>query len=368
MQYLLLLILCPVLSLAAPQVRPDSNVLAASGSLDGVPLNQIPAKPAVAAVVAAAIPRDGWTVTCDSSQAGNDCSNALDGSADTFWLSDSVASLPQSIVVDMKTTHIVGNITLLPRQDGSSNGNIGQHQIFLSEDGTNWGSPVAIGTYFDRSQLQTTIFTPGSARYVKITSLSEAGNRGSFMSIAEVNVYDASDLPPSPATAGSWGLTVDFPLVPVSAAIEWSSGRLLVWSSFSWNDFNGPKGHQTVTSSYDPTTQLGLSMDAQGRIVAAGGNSDRGTSVYDSTADDWVDGGDLIIPRGYQSQATLSDGRLFTIGASWSGGSSSDTPKNGEIYDSGSNTWSPLPDCPVTPMLTSDPEGTSLISRFEAAN
>ncbi|KAL9595111.1 MAG: hypothetical protein Q9179_005111 [Wetmoreana sp. 5 TL-2023] len=202
-----------------------------------------------------------------------------------------------------------------------------------SEDGTNWGSPVAIGTYFDRSQLQTTIFTPGSARYVKITSLSEAGNRGSFMSIAEVNVYDASDLPPSPATAGSWGLTVDFPLVPVSAAIEWSSGRLLVWSSFSWNDFNGPKGHQTVTSSYDPTTQL-----------------------------------DLIIPRGYQSQATLSDGRLFTIGASWSGGSSSDTPKNGEIYDSGSNTWSPLPDCPVTPMLTSDPEGTSLISRFEAAN
>lgn len=32
-------------------------------------------------------------------------------------------------------------------------------------------------------------------------------------------------------------------------------------------------------------------MDADGRIVAAGGNSDRGTSIYDSTSDSWSDGG-----------------------------------------------------------------------------
>ncbi len=127
------------------------------------------------------------------------------------------------------------------------------------------------------------------------------------MSIAEVNIYDATDLPPSPATAGSWGLTVDLPLVPVSAAIEWASGRLVVWSSFSWNNFVGASGHQTVTAIYDPSTQTvgsrtvtntdhdmfceGLSMDADGRIVAVGGNSDRGTSIYDSTTDAWTDGG-----------------------------------------------------------------------------
>ena len=128
------------------------------------------------------------------------------------------------------------------------------------------------------------------------------------MSIAEVNVYEGNDLPPSPATAGSWGLTIDFPLVPVSAAIEWSSGQLLVWSSYSPGDFtNGPSGHQTVTAVYDPATQLvssrtitnvghdmfceGLSMDADGRIVAVGGNSDFGTSIYDSTSDSWSSGG-----------------------------------------------------------------------------
>ncbi|KAI4290167.1 MAG: hypothetical protein L6R35_000572 [Caloplaca aegaea] len=377
MHRFLSLLLCSALCLAAPQIFPDGNPLARSGTLDGVPLRQIPAKPAVAEVVAAAIVPDGWTVTCDSSQAGNDCSNAIDGSTDTFWLTDSTASLPQSIVIDMQTSRTVGRITIEPRQDGTPNGNIGQHQVFLSQDGTNWGNPVAVGTYLDDNRLKTTIFTPGNARYVRITSLSEAGNRAAAMSISEVNVYDATDLPPPPATAGSWFLTVDMPLVPVSAAIEWASGRLLVWSSFAWNAFGGNgQGLQTVTAIYDPITQLvsqrtitntnhdmfceGLSMDADGRIVAAGGNSDRGTSIYDSTSDSWSDGGDLKKPRGYQSQATLSDGRIFTIGASWSGGSSTDNPKDGEVYDTATNEWTALPGCPVDPMLTSDPEDVSL--------
>ena len=131
MQFLVQLLLSAGWALAAPQIKPDTNVLAAAGTLDGVRLDLIPVKPAAAEVVQAAIPRDGWTVTCDSSQAGNDCSNALDGNTNTFWLSDTTKTLPQSIVVDMQTSHIVGNITITPRQDGSSDGNIGQHQIFV---------------------------------------------------------------------------------------------------------------------------------------------------------------------------------------------------------------------------------------------
>ena len=132
MQNLLPLFLYPFLSLAAPQIKPDNNVLAVSGpTLDGITLSRIPVQPAVAEVVAAAVPRDGWTVTCDSAQAGNDCSNSIDGSADTFWLSDPGASLPQSIVIDMQASRTVGNITIQPRNDGNSNGHIGQHQVFL---------------------------------------------------------------------------------------------------------------------------------------------------------------------------------------------------------------------------------------------
>lgn len=176
-----------------------------------------------------------------------------------------------------------------------------------SADGVNWGSPVAVGTYLDTANLQTTTFTPANAQYVKITALSEAGGRGPYTSIAEVHVFTGAALPPAAATAGSWGLTIDFPLVPVSAAIEWSSGRLLVWSAYAPDQFGGSTGLQTVTAVYDPATNLvtgrtvtnighdmfceGLSMDADGGIVAAGGNSDYGTSIYDSPSDSWSDGG-----------------------------------------------------------------------------
>ena len=99
--------------------------------MDGVRLDQIEAQPSAAEVVQAALPRDSWTVTCDSFQAGNECAKAIDGDNQTFWLTDPAAPLPHSIVVDLQTSHIVGNITIQPRLDGASNGNIGQHQVFL---------------------------------------------------------------------------------------------------------------------------------------------------------------------------------------------------------------------------------------------
>lgn len=132
MQSLLILLLNFVLSLAAPQIKQANPLKAGtSGTLDGVRLDSIPAQPAVAVIVSAAIPRDGWTVSCDSIEPGNDCSNAIDGKNDTFWQTESSAPLPHSIVIDMQTTRIVGNITIEPRQDGNLNGNIGQHQVYL---------------------------------------------------------------------------------------------------------------------------------------------------------------------------------------------------------------------------------------------
>lgn len=100
-------------------------------TLDGVPLSRIPARPSVAAVTAGAINRAGWTVTCDSFQAGNECAKAIDGDTSTLWQSSANAPFPHSIIIDMKTTSLVGSVTIQPRQDGSSNGRIGQHTISL---------------------------------------------------------------------------------------------------------------------------------------------------------------------------------------------------------------------------------------------
>lgn len=100
-------------------------------TLDGIPLSRIPTRLSVAAATSGSIDRTPWTVSCDSFQPGNECLNAIDGNANSFWGADASAALPHTITIDMKTSALVGSITLQPRQDGNSNGNIGQHTISL---------------------------------------------------------------------------------------------------------------------------------------------------------------------------------------------------------------------------------------------
>jgi galactose oxidase len=64
----------------------------------------------------------------------------------------------------------------------------------------------------------------------------------------------------------------------------------------------------------------------------------------------------MTTPRGYQASATLSDGRVFTIGGSWSGGhggQDGNPHKNGEVW-SAEDGWTALPGADVVPMLTDD--------------
>lgn len=98
----------------------------------------------------------------------------------------------------------------------------------------------------------------------------------------------------------------------------------------------------------------GISLDANGRITVTGGNDSKNTSIYTPSSSSWSSASQMVIARGYQSSVTIGDGRIFTIGGSWSGGQGG---KNGEIYAPGSNTWTSLPGCAVAPMLTADPAG-----------
>lgn len=120
-------------------------------------------------------------VAVDSFQPGNEATNALGGNTNSIWHTEWTpvnVPLPHIITIDMKSTYNVNGLTYLPRQDGNSNGNIGQHNIYLSTDGTNFGSPVAFGTYLDDSTQKSTNFETKPARYVRIVALTEAGNRG----------------------------------------------------------------------------------------------------------------------------------------------------------------------------------------------
>ncbi|KAF2150941.1 copper radical oxidase [Myriangium duriaei CBS 260.36] len=179
----------------------------------------------------------------------------------------------------------------------------------------------------------------------------------------------------SGANLGHWGPAIQLPLVPAAAAVQ-PNGRLLTWSAYSPNTFQVAKSGMTKTAEYDPATDAvtsfsvvntnhdmfcpGISIDWNGRVVVTGGDTANRTSIYVpngatlNNTSGWIIGGTMNIPRGYQSSATISDGRIFTIGGSWSGGYGN---KNGEIFNPATNTWTRLPSALVAPLLTNDAQG-----------
>lgn len=367
---LAIILLCPNL-VSSRNGQPEGE---GTAFIDGVPVEQIPTGPSAQRVTPFAqvvSDRTGWTATADSSQPGNDPHNVLDGNADSIWHTpyNPDGPLPHQITIDMQTPRYVNALTYQPRQDGSFNGNIGEHKIFLSNDGVNWGNAVAIGTYLNDATTKRTVFASTEARYLRLLQTSEA-NGQQWGSAAEINIEQAAGPPPNPDGVGSWGPTIDFPLVPVAIALLPTTGKVLTWSAYDGSYFTGSPGGKTVTATYDPNSQIvsqriitntnhdmfcpGLSLDSNGRPIVTGGNDAPRTSIYDPGADNWISGPDMVISRGYQAQSTISDGRTFVIGGSWSGGQGN---KNGEIYDPNSNTWTGLPGCPVAPMLTNDAGG-----------
>lgn len=142
--------------------------------------------------VSAPIMKAGWTATADSFQQGNEPSKAIDTNMNTFWHSlynPSVDPLPNWLIVDMKSTYQIHAVSYLPRQDGSANGRIGGHRIEVSVDGTNW-ELVATGTWFNDAIVKRSNFVPRTARYVRLTSTTEAQGAGNpWSAVAELNVF-----------------------------------------------------------------------------------------------------------------------------------------------------------------------------------
>ena len=319
--------------------------------------------------------RTGWTAKADSEETAQEDDRAalvLDGDPETLWhsawSSNPPAALPHTLTIDMKKAQPVGGLTYLPRPPDSWNGHIGNYQIATSADGTTWTNRITNGAFPDTTALQTVVFPPVTARYVRLTALSEADGRGPWSTAAEINILGPSGSV-SPGL-GTWSAPIGFPLVPVAAA-QLPNGKILTWSAFRTDDYVGGYG-QTVTATYDPATGIvtqrtitatdhdmfcpGISTLPDGRILVTGGNDSTKTSIYDPKTDAWTSGPDMTTARGYQASVTLGDGRVFTIGGSWSGGRGgvNGVPhKSGEVW-SPTTGWTALPGANVVPMLTND--------------
>jgi galactose oxidase len=317
--------------------------------------------------------RTGWTVTADSQEtrsANNWASNVLDGDLGTIWHTKylgTVAPLPHVITIDTKASKVVSGLRYQPRLGANRNGTIGGFQIHVSADGATWGSPVASGTWADNEAEKVALFTPKTARYVRLTATTEAGNRGQWTTAAEINlVGDQPKL--NPGVAGSWGATVGFPLVPVAVA-QLPNGNVLTWAAAdpytseplgegltqtaTYNVASGTVSHRTVAETDHDMFCPGTAALPDGRIMISGGSNAQKTTFYNPANDTWTSGADMTIPRGYQTSLTLSDGRVFTLGGSWSGGEGG---KDAEVW-SANEGWRTLPGVTAAPILTADPEG-----------
>jgi galactose oxidase len=171
---------------------------------------------------------------------------------------------------------------------------------------------------------------------------------------------------------GTWGQPVLLPLVPAAVALL-HTGHLVLWSSYRADVFVGQDDPATSTTAYCTldlaTMQVGpfsvspeghdmfcpgTSLLSNGTLLVNGGSTSAPTTLYDPVSRTWRKSGDMRIPRGYSGDVTLSDGRVFTIGGSWSGGTAH---KDAEVWSPVTGNWTLLPNVLSSAILTDDPKG-----------
>jgi galactose oxidase len=262
----------------------------------------------------------------------------------------------------------VTGLAYLPRQDSSLDGNIGKYSISVSSDGVNWGSPVATGTWADDQTQKFATFAATSARFVKLTALTEAGNMGPWSSAAEINILGVA---PSVGVGGKWGAPIGFPIVPVSAVVL-PNNKLLTFSAYDGFTFSGTADTVTKVAVLDLSTGTvseppdvnthhqmfceGLAILPDGRVLINGGSGDRATTIYNPATNTWSIGPLMNIPRAYNADTALSTGQVLTLGGSWDDSAGN---KNGEIFTANGATgsWKLLPGVLASKILTADPGG-----------
>ena len=139
-------------------------------------------------------------VDSESTPGGRD--QAIDDDINTFWHTewkDNQPELPHEIIIDFNDTLAVDQVHYLHRQDQwGPNGAIGEYEIYLSYDTTDWGMPVVKGAIPWPDDLATNYKMPHTiqlpevteGRFIRLVALTEAQNRPEvpFTAIAELDI------------------------------------------------------------------------------------------------------------------------------------------------------------------------------------
>ena len=133
-----------------------------------------------------ALNRSGWTLTSSSSQSGDPATNAVDGDLSTRWRTAIKMKSGDWFQVDLGSPTSFSQI-VLDNTAANAFDSVFKYQVYVSNDGVNWGSAIADGS----GDLGRTTITmpPQTAQYIRI--VSTAPSFFFHWSIGEINVYGA---------------------------------------------------------------------------------------------------------------------------------------------------------------------------------
>ena len=271
------------------------------------------------------IPSTLWTLrSVDSQELPHIGVSAFDGNPNTYWQSQQTPSAPlppHEIQIDLGASYRISGFVYLPRQDGNPNGRIGVYLFYISADGTNWGSPVAGGSFANDAQQKQIPCDPTYGRYVRLQAITEV-NGGNFISVAELGALQAPITTITPSVRllqpkSSYLQTSSNLDVVADAGLSGGQGvRLMIdggtaTGGAQFDDFSPP--YEVTFSGIDaaPHTVDAVVIDSLGNVVDGVAARDEATQVgigdYQVAAGDSITYGDADdIP----SDDTSQDGRV----------------------------------------------------------
>ena len=163
-----------------------------------------PSAPVSSPTPTSGLPQSAWTLAFVDSQDPSFsgaflATNAFDGNPNTMWATQWygwASAPPHEIRINLGSMNKVRGFRYLPRQDGFPDGRIAQYEFYVSVDGVNWGTPVAVGTLANVATEQEVAFAPKTGQYVRLRALSEVEGKP-VTSLAELNVLTSGNLPPN---------------------------------------------------------------------------------------------------------------------------------------------------------------------------
>ncbi|MEM7558660.1 MAG: DUF1588 domain-containing protein, partial [Planctomycetota bacterium] len=141
----------------------------------------------------------GGSVSVSSFQSGMEKENMLDGSNRTFWhtrFKPTLAKPPHYVILSNPNGHEIRGLSYATWTGGNGNGQVEKFEIYVSENGEDWGNPICTGELETRLANEQPISfpEPTTASFIKFVATKSFSLDGrSLASIGKLDVLVSLD-------------------------------------------------------------------------------------------------------------------------------------------------------------------------------